>query len=395
MTRPREIPGHRMPERIRHRLPAAHADALTTKVGDECGLPGNSNSVSVWLRGLRRGFLILAAGALLLAGGCGSGGNPEQRALRVQVFTGAYSSIPVHVAVERGFFDRHGLEVELLPANSSSAAIAALIGDSMDVVESAADLVLANVDKGIDLKYLVGNESTNYVTLVVGNHLAWPQGDLGHGEIMRRLQGRRIGVNAIGGSVYLAAVLMLEDAGLTREDVDFVATGSAATTLSAWQAEAVDAQMTYAPVPELLETLGVARPVMVMADDGPPALRFNGLYGGWVTSGAFLERDPQRAEAFIAALVDAIDWIREPANHGELLELARRFAPVAALSEADNQTVIDRMVRDYRRYWGYEISPGAIELWNDYALRFRLIGKRVAFADVVYANAPVCTDPCR
>ena len=337
----------------------------------------------------------LTAVVLLVAGGCGSGGDPQSRALRVQVFTGAYSSIPVHVAVEKGFFHGHGLEVELLPANSSSAAIAALIGGSMDVVESAADLVMANIDKGIDLKYLVGNEGTNYVTLVVGNHVPLPEGSPSFGEIMRHLTGRRIGVNAIGGSVYLAAVLMLEDAGLSADDVDFVATGSAATTLSAWQAGAVDAQMTFAPVPELLETLGVARPVLVLADDGPPALQYQGLFGGWVTSGEFVERDPVRAEAFIGALRDAIDWIREPANHEEMLELAKRHAPVAALSEAENQRVMDRMVRDYRRYWGYEISPAAIDLWNDYALRFNLIGERIAFADIVYAKAPVCGDVCR
>ncbi len=361
--------------------------AMTRTAGNQGRRAGN-RAGSRWL-------LVLAVAALSVAGGCGSGAGGENRPLRVQVFTGAYSSIPVHVAVEQDFFRGRGLKVELLPANSSSAAIAALIGGSMDIVESAPDLVMANIDKGIDLKYLAGNESTNYVTLVVGNHVPLRRAELGYTQIMRGLAGRRIGVNAIGGTVYLAAVLMLEDAGMSAEDVYFVATGSAATTLSAWRAGAVDAQMTFAPVPELLETLGVARRVLVLADDGPPALRYRGLYGGWVTSGAFLERHPARAQAFIAALRDAIDWIREPANHEQMLAIAGRYAPVAALSEAENQQVMDRMVRDYRRYWGYEISPAAIDLWNQYALRFNLIAAPIAFADIVYAKAPVCADACR
>ncbi len=361
--------------------------AMTRTAGNQGRRAGN-RAGSRWL-------LVLAVAALSVAGGCGSGAGGENRPLRVQVFTGAYSSIPVHVAVEQDFFRGRGLKVELLPANSSSAAIAALIGGSMDIVESAPDLVMANIDKGIDLKYLAGNESTNYVTLVVGNHVPLRRAELGYTQIMRGLAGRRIGVNAIGGTVYLAAVLMLEDAGMSAEDVYFVATGSAATTLSAWRAGAVDAQMTFAPVPELLETLGVARRVLVLADDGPPALRYRGLYGGWVTSGAFLESHPARAQAFIAALRDAIDWIREPANHEQMLAIAGRYAPVAALSEAENQQVMDRMVRDYRRYWGYEISPAAIDLWNQYALRFNLIGAPIAFADIVYAKAPVCADACR
>ena len=337
--------------------------------------------------------LWLAATMLLLVGGCSAEGVRENGPLRVQVFTGAYSSMPVHVAVEKGFFQQRGLSVERLPANSSSAAIAALIGGSMDVVESAPDLVLANIDKGIDLKYLVGNESTNYVTLVVGNHV--PLSEHGRDGIVRQLAGRRIGVNAIGSTVYLAAVLMLEEADLAVEDVDFVATGSAATTLSSWQAGAVDAQMTFAPVPELLETLDLARPVLVLADDGPPALRYRGLYAGWVASGALVREQPARADAFIAAMRDAIDWIREPQNHEEMLDLASRHAPVAALSEAENKQVMDRMVRNYRRYWGYRISPAAIDLWNAYALRFNLIGQRIPFADVVYAKAPTCTGACQ
>lgn len=336
----------------------------------------------------------LWAAACLLLGGCGEEQQRRDQPLRVQVFTGAYSSMPVHVANDKGFFRQQGLQVALLPANSSSAAIAALIGGSMDVVESAPDLVMANVDKGIRLKYLLGNEGSNYVTLVVGNHLPLPDG-LSRTELMRGLAGRRIGVNAIGATLHLAALLMLEEAGLAAEDVDFVATGSAATTLSAWRAGAVDAQMTFAPVPELLESLGLARPVLVLADDGPTPLRYRGLYSGWVTSDAFLERNPARADAFITAMRKAIDWLRDPANHAQVLALTQRHAPVAALSAEENIKVMDKMVRNYRRFWGYEISRQAIDLWNDYALRFNLTSGRIAFAELVYAKAPTCTDSCR
>ena len=197
----------------------------------------------------------------------------------------------------------------LLPANSSSAAVAALIGGSMDVVESAPDLVMANVDKGIGLKYLMGNEGSNYVTLVVGGHLPLPEAGLSRTELVRHLAGRRIGVNAFGATLHLAAVLMLEEAGLAAADVDFVATGSAATTLSAWRAGAVDAQMTFAPVPELLESLGLAPPrCWCWPTTARRRSATKGLYSGWVTSDAFLARNPAQADAFIAAMRNAIDW---------------------------------------------------------------------------------------
>ena len=293
-------------------------------------------------------------------GACSKQASAPQDALRVQVFTGAYSSIPLHVASEQGFFERHGLEVELLAANSSSAAIAAMIGGSMDIVESGADLVMANIDKGTKLKYLMSNESTNYVSVVVGNHVDLSGSSNEYPAVVANFAGHRIGVNAIGSTVYLAALLMLEDAGLSADDVEFVATGSAATTMAAWRADSVDVQITFAPVPQLLESKNIARRMFVLADEGPPALRFNGLYGGWVTTDEFIQNRAADADAFIAAMSESIDWIRDPANSESMLAIAMRHAPVSALTDKENIAVIAKMIEQYRRYWGYQISPQAI-----------------------------------
>ena len=267
----------------------------------------------------------------------------------------------------------------------------------MDIVESAPDLVMANIDKGIELKFLAGNESSSYVTLVAGNHVPLPNGDAGYAEIMQHLAGvsdRRPrhrqhglpgrcadarGCRAVGGR-----------RGFRRQPA------ARQRRFPAWQAEAVDAQMTFAPVPELLENPWRRAPRAGSCRRRPTGrCSSGGLFSGWVTSAAFLERDAARAEAFIAAQRDAIDWIRDPSNHEKMVGLARAgLRPSPPLSETENRQVLDSMVRNYRRYWGYEISPAAIELWNDYAQRFELIGERVAFADIVHDAAPVCTDLC-
>ena len=79
-----------------------------------------------------------------------------------------------------------------------------------------------------------------------------------------------------------------------------------------------------------------------------------------------------------------------------MLEIATEYAPVSALSPDENKQVIKDMIDRYRRFWGYEISREAIEMWNDYALRFDLIEERVPFESIVYAGAPVCAEmPCR
>jgi ABC-type nitrate/sulfonate/bicarbonate transport system substrate-binding protein len=344
----------------------------------------------------KRSRVLWLSCALVFLGACSIDEDAASRPLRVQIFTGAYSSIPVHVAEEKGFFAKHELVVERLPANSSSAALAAMIGGSMDVVESAADLVMANFDKGTDLRYLMSNEGRNYVNVVVGNHISIPDNERHYPGVVKHFAGKRIGVNAIGSSLYLASVLMLEEAGLDRDDVEFVATGTAATTMAAWRSNSVDVQVTFAPVPELLETLGYARPLFVMADEGPEELQFDGLYGGWVTTGDFLRAQPEKADRFIASIREAIDWIRDPKNSEEMILIAEKYAPVSALSEEENKAVLTAMIENYRRFWGYEISPDAIAMWSDYALRFDLIKNPVEYADIVYSGAPLCAEhPCQ
>ena len=331
--------------------------------------------------------IVLSMVALI---GCGPESSDK---LRVQIFTGAYSSTPVHVADQLGFFKRYGLDIQKERASSSSAALAAMIGGSIDIVESGADLVLANIDKGTKLKFLMSNESTNYVTLVVGSHIENTSFSDDYKKILLDLRGKRIGVNAIGSTLHLATLMMLRESGLSADDVHFVSTGSAATTLSAWQAGSVDAQITFAPIPELLENLGLAKTSFVLADTGPEALRFDGLYGGWVTTQRFLDNHQSQADNFILAMSDAINWIRDPANKEVLLEITRQHAPVSALTLDENDAILSQMIQRYKRYWGYEISPEAISKWNNYAMYFDLINEPIKFERVVYEGAPICEKP--
>ncbi|GIL02480.1 MAG: hypothetical protein BroJett030_23790 [Alphaproteobacteria bacterium] len=330
-------------------------------------------------------FMLIAIGAPAFA--------QEKMPLRVHIFPGAYTSMSVYVAQEKGFYDKHGLTVELVPAQSSSAAIAAMLGGSIDVVESGADLVLSNISKGIDLKYLMANETKNYVTLIVSPSVELPNRDKGYPEVFNDLKGKRFGVNAIGATLHLAAVMMLKEAGLTPEDVEFAATGTAANTLAAWQAGTVDVQLTFPPVPQLMSKLGLAETVMILADDGPDSLKFQNLYSGWLTSQANIDSKKEAIDAFIAAMKESIDWIRDPANESQLLELAAKNTPISILPEG-NEEVLNEMVREYNRYWGYEIGRQTVAQWNDYAMKNGLITETIPFEKVVYEGAPTCGDNC-
>src|SRR5499433_2547516 len=55
-----------------------------------------------------------------------------------------------------GFFDRHGLDVDLVVIRASDVGIQALAGGSLDIAGSAADAPIAAVEKGLDLVMIGG-----------------------------------------------------------------------------------------------------------------------------------------------------------------------------------------------------------------------------------------------
>jgi ABC-type nitrate/sulfonate/bicarbonate transport system substrate-binding protein len=63
---------------------------------------------------------------------------------------------PLWVASKMGFFDRQGLDVELLVIRASDVGVQALAGGSLEIAGSASDAPIAAVEKGLDLVIIGG-----------------------------------------------------------------------------------------------------------------------------------------------------------------------------------------------------------------------------------------------
>ena len=82
---------------------------------------------------------------------------PQERAkLRVSSATKTLGYGPLWVASKMGFFDRQGLDVDLVVIRASDVGVQALAGGSLDIAGSAADAPIAAVEKGLDLVMIGG-----------------------------------------------------------------------------------------------------------------------------------------------------------------------------------------------------------------------------------------------
>jgi ABC-type nitrate/sulfonate/bicarbonate transport system substrate-binding protein len=80
----------------------------------------------------------------------------EKLKIRVSSATKTLGYGPLWVASKRGFFDRQGLDVDLVVIRASDVGIQALAGGSLEIAGSAADAPIAAVEKGLDLVLIGG-----------------------------------------------------------------------------------------------------------------------------------------------------------------------------------------------------------------------------------------------
>jgi ABC-type nitrate/sulfonate/bicarbonate transport system substrate-binding protein len=93
-------------------------------------------------------FLLLCSTLLFCAPPCGA---QEKTKLRVSSATKTLGYGPLWIASKMGFFDRQGLDVDLVVIRASDVGIQALAGGSLEIAGSSADAPVAAIDKGLDL----------------------------------------------------------------------------------------------------------------------------------------------------------------------------------------------------------------------------------------------------
>lgn len=310
--------------------------------------------------------------------------------IRVMTYNGAYTSLPVQVAKDLGFYAKYNLDAELIVVNSGPAGVAALLGGSIDFIEPPTDQIIENVIKGTDLKIVVGNETRNFYNLIVSTKVPLPHAAQGYPAVMQDLKGLRIGVNALGATTHLMTNAMFAGANIDPSTITYVADGSANTALAAWQAGRIDAQMAFTPFPEIVEALGNGRSAIDLSKGQGPAVlqRLGGAFEAWSTKGAFIREHPDVVNAFIKAHIDTLNWIKNPANRSKLVEEIGKFVNTSVIPTDKRDQTIGLMIDHYTQYFGYTVDRDAIAAWNEYLLENKLITRAVRPGEVIYSGAP-------
>ena len=240
---------------------------------------------------------------------------------------------PLYIARDKGFFKKHGVDVELAIMEDAKGRFAALQAGRIDMIASTVEA---------PLRYLKGKDDFQYICAIDGSNGA--DGIVAKKDIqsIADLKGRTVAVNEGSVSEFYLSVVLAQ-AGVKETDIKTVnMTADAAG--SAFVAAKVDAAVTWEPwltrgktaphghlLTDSSKTPGLIADVFIVpaAVATKRAEELRGVVAAWYEAVAYAGAHPGEANEIMAKGIGG--WLKDPKVFAETLQGTRFYG------EKDNQ----------------------------------------------------------
>lgn len=214
--------------------------------------------------------------------------------------------LPLTIADRKGFFKEEGLDVTIDEFGGGSTSLQALIGGSVDVVTGAYEHTILMQAKKRDIVAVIELDRFPGLALVVQKK------ESSKYKSVRDLKGAKIGVTAPGSSSNFFVNFLLEQNGLTPNDVSFVGVGGGATAIAQMKHGEIDAMANVDPVITKLEGDGDAITLVDTRNERNSLEIFGGQDPGGVVymTTDFVNRNPITVQKVTNAFYKALKWLQ-------------------------------------------------------------------------------------
>jgi NitT/TauT family transport system substrate-binding protein len=216
------------------------------------------------------------------------------------------TTLPLWIAKEKGFFDNEGLDLQFVYIRTSPIMLSAIVSGDIQAAYTGGTAVLNGAARGIDLQIVANTRSKLTYDIVARPEIKTPA-DL-HGKIFA--------VQALGGTVWMGAVLGLEYLGLdpTRDNIKLIAFGDQTLLAQALEARRVDATVLDKPASTELKRKGF----VLLSELSKADIAFAGT--GLTFQRSFIQQRGQAVRRVMCALVRANAFIFYAPNKTEVIE---------------------------------------------------------------------------
>lgn len=218
----------------------------------------------------------------------------------------AFYYLPLTVAEQLGYFEREGIELEIIEFQSALRVQQALASGGADVVCGAFDHVinLHSKNQGVQSFVALGRAPQMAMGVSVKN--------MPNYNGVTDLRGKKIGISAPGTASNMMASLILQRAGLQASEVSFIGVGTAAGAVAAIRSGQIDAVCNLEPVMTMLEQKGEIK----IISDARTLRGTQALFGGLMPAAClyappdFLLKNRVTAQALTNAMVRTLKWLQ-------------------------------------------------------------------------------------
>lgn len=243
---------------------------------------------------------------------------------------GSASGAGFYIANEKGYFEDYNIEVEFATFANSDDMLPALASGEVDIAGGISSAAFFNaIAQGIDVKIVADKghnvKGKSYFTFVIN---ADKQDEI---KEYSDLKGKRIAVSGENGVDDYIYHLMLDHAGLAKDDVEFVLMPDFGTMLSAISNGSIDAALNIEP----LITQGVSQGMHVRfgdATDFAPEAQIAMVLG----SPEFMKEEQDVSLRFMAAYLKGVrdynDAFKKDIGKDEIIKIMTEYT---ALKDAE------------------------------------------------------------
>ncbi|MCY9695466.1 ABC transporter substrate-binding protein [Paenibacillus alginolyticus] len=258
----------------------------------------------------------------LLAVGCSStkttksnesAGQTKQKpdtltTVKVSTVSNTIDFIPWYVAQSKGIFEKYNLKVEFVSVDGGVVALRGLQTGDFQFIASLPESIVTAVSGGANIKIIGSLSSKTLFSVFVSPEINKPED----------LKGKAAGILQPGNGVDILMRWWLKKHGLEPDkDVRIVSSGATPARLAALKNGQVQVTLLQPPNDLNGEKAGMKR----LANLSDELKDYN--QDVIATNGNVLKK-PEVARAFMAATAEAIQFVKDPANYKEVVEIGMK-----------------------------------------------------------------------
>jgi NitT/TauT family transport system substrate-binding protein len=294
-----------------------------------------------------RRIIMLAVGFLLTFG------VSESRAANHTVIS--YASFnertagALFVAEDQGFFRKQGLDVRLVYVRAGNVALSALAaGESPFYFGSGTGVTLGAVAGGLDGVFVAG-----LVNRLTGTFIVQPQI-----KSPAELKGKSIGVQSIGGGIWMITMLVLDHWGLEpkRDRISLRIVGDEAVLAQALTTNIIEGTYLGYTFGSLMKRQGFN----VLADLATLKIPYQST--GVFVRRSFLNSSPDTVEKVLRAMIQATAFIEKPENKTAVMTSLWKGLRLKRFEDAEEGYELMKTLYEKRIYPNTEGIRNAIRL---------------------------------